>query len=107
MADMQHEVQTASFVQETKDHKTIRQAIQNGVNVGVFGFVAIENGNIVSYCWRLRGDIVEINGMGNDNQNSWEIMNEIHYNKKFDKGVFGKQVDWSLSKQFVRFISLS
>lgn len=104
MVEMQHEVQILSFMADTKDHKTLRNAIANGINAGVFGFRAEEDGSDIFYKWRLRGDIVEINDIDLSND-EWEILNEENYNTKFNKGVYGKQIDWSVHQRYLPYVN--
>ncbi|HEC72423.1 MAG: hypothetical protein ACTSW7_00500 [Candidatus Thorarchaeota archaeon] len=106
MFDMQHEVQSATFLAETKDHKTLRNAMMSGINVGMFGFTIVENNEDVFYNWRLRGDIIEIREPESSNDNDWEAFDDINYDVNFNIGVYGKQVDWSIPNRFLKFINL-
>jgi len=105
MLDMQHEVHSASFVAETKNHMTLRNAMMSGVNVGMFGFTADDSNEDIFYTWRLRGDIIEIRDPQSLDDRDWETFGDENYDVRFNKGVYGKQVDWSAHQKFLSYVN--
>lgn len=95
--DMEQETQFATFVNTTKNYHTLHKALKKGLNIGVFGFTT--NQTEIFFSWRLRGDIIEVKNLTVESE--WLILHENNLEIEFDKGVFGKQVDWSIPKRFV------